>query len=153
MKFSLRTLLLVVLAIAVACALLGSRTEFARVVAASVYNLSLLGAVVAMIYRQRAQRAFWIGYAVFGWGAKWLKFSAISRAGFVIHEFLFGPAPTNTIALDRYHEQSANFYNIIDGLEAIVVALLGGYLAKFLYQRRELERREKAKNKSAGGAN
>lgn len=137
MKFSLRTLLVAALVISIACALLGSRSEFGRDLTLAAYQFSLLAALVATIYRSGAQRAFWIGYSIFGWGRLWLEMDPIRRHGVGIHEFLYGEVPTEGVAAIHHQELMYRFLSTLANLESIVIALLGGCLAAFLYRRRE----------------
>lgn len=144
MKFSLRTLLVTALAISVACALLSSRSGFANAITDAVYKFSLLAALVAIIYRAGAERAFWIGYSIFGWGRLWLDFRAFGSYGLYLHTFLYGERPSGLVASDLYDYASVNFAGILIHLEAMVIALAGGCLAAWLYLRREQGRCEGA---------
>ncbi|MCO6044917.1 hypothetical protein NG895_13490 [Aeoliella sp. ICT_H6.2] len=137
MKFSLRTLLVAALLISVACALLASRSEYGSTITQAAYQFSLLAALVATIYRSGAQRAFWIGYSIFGWGRLWLEMDPVRRYGVSIHEFLYGEVPTEGVAAIHHQELMYRFLRTLANLESIVIALLGGCLAAFLYRRRE----------------
>jgi hypothetical protein len=71
-QFSLRALLGAAVFVAVACSslLYASETIASLVFTATV--LVLLAAVVAAVCRRGAARAFWVGFAIFGWGYLWL---------------------------------------------------------------------------------
>jgi hypothetical protein len=73
-RFSLAALLTAVLAIGVACAALRYASELWASAAFSRALVLLLGAVLGALFRRSASRAFWVGFALFGWAYLLLVF-------------------------------------------------------------------------------
>jgi hypothetical protein len=67
-RFNLLTLFGFVAAVAVACAALARPSQLWLVVVSATSLASLFYAVLAATYGRNARRAFWVGFAVFGWG-------------------------------------------------------------------------------------
>ena len=74
LRFSLLGLLGVIALIAVACAALRSASEIWGSAAFTLTVAALFVALVGVIFRQRASRAFWGGFALLGWGYLLLVF-------------------------------------------------------------------------------
>jgi hypothetical protein len=69
---SIRTMLVIVAFIALACvALVRANSVWASVMFSSALA-TLLFAVLAVIFRRGTKQAFWIGFALFGWGYLWM---------------------------------------------------------------------------------
>lgn len=66
--FSLKWLLAAVAFVALACVALLHASPLWGACAYAVALLLMLAAPVCVFYRREARRAFWVGFAVFGWG-------------------------------------------------------------------------------------
>lgn len=104
LRFSLLWLLGVVALIAVACAALRSASEIWGSAAFTLTVGALFAALLGLIFRQRASRAFWGGFALLGWGYLLLVFGPWFKDN-VSHQLL------TTKLLDYLHpklQRSAN---------------------------------------------
>jgi hypothetical protein len=200
LRFSIRQLLIGTGFIAVGCVAL--RSASANWVAAmlGLTIVMLAAAVLCAVFRGRAERAFWIGFAVFGWlyvvvlmygwsiapnqsqGVRNPLLPdrlATTRIAAWLHERLFPvttheipggvaeedpfappanftPPPggsiagysygaTSTSVYVRQGPESAEFINVAHALWTLVLALCGGWLARWLY----LSRPEKGRTERA----
>ena len=71
-QFSLRALLGATAFVAVACSTLLYASGTIASVVFTVTVIVLLAAIVAALFRQGTARAFWVGFAIFGWSYVWL---------------------------------------------------------------------------------
>ncbi len=73
-QFSLRALLGSAVFVAVACPSLLYASETIASLVFTATAVLLLAAVVAALFRRGPARAFWVGFAIFGWGYLWLAY-------------------------------------------------------------------------------
>ena len=112
----------------------------------------LLGAVVAARYRRGTGRAFWFGFAVFGWGGflltsnPWLPAGYSLGRGFSwdlnrnllstkVIQFLVVRIRMGTTDLDQIDEITANTIGIVSLLLILAVAIGGGLFAVAMKKR------------------
>ena len=109
-QFSLRALLGATVFVAVACSTLLYASDTIASVVFTVTAVVLLAAVLAALFRRGTSRAFWVGFAIFGWGYLWLAhwpepgwagLPATSRPGWHLQEHE-GLATTNLLSF-TYH--------------------------------------------------
>jgi hypothetical protein len=67
-QFSIRQLLAVIVPLAVGLTAMTNPTPFWEGSVFAVTHCLLFTAIIAAIYRTKGARAFWLGFAVFGWG-------------------------------------------------------------------------------------
>lgn len=157
MRFSLRTLLVAAATISACLAAIASGSYFGEYATTLTLNLLLLGSIPAILYCNRAARAFWIGFAVFGWGCKAVNIKPfndlVNKNGAVVQEYMFGPPPDiSTIPpseirrsrgrirspeLDAYNEKMNHFWVAVGSVERLAVASCGGFVTVLLFRRRE----------------
>jgi hypothetical protein len=151
--FSLKTLLLATSAAAIGLtALLQASPIWVDVIGLFTAML-LLTALVAAIYREGGQRAFWIGCTIFAWGYVYVAGNplrthvASSRlAGGILdllHESLHGDASalarkesgrlSASEILSKYDEVRNSFQRIGQILVSWLFALIGGFVGKYFY--------------------
>jgi hypothetical protein len=68
MRFSIKWMLIGIAGAAVACAALVNASELWAAIVYAATLVCLFVALVGAIFRRGRQRAFWTGFAVFGWG-------------------------------------------------------------------------------------
>lgn len=109
----------------------------------------LLTAVLGVVYRRGARRAFWLGFALFGWVYWLMSFGPwfdtwvashlvftrpIKQLSYVMHpqpkvEGTPGFGTSEDFALRASFEVRDNYWRIGKSLAVLVVALLGGLVA------------------------
>jgi hypothetical protein len=140
MRFSLRWLFITILIIALCIVpLLNANIYWAN--AAERCRLLLLSfTIVAAIYARGSARAFWIGASVFGWiDAKHLVGQQIDDKMF---DWLFTlvvrerEVVRDGVARQVSIPQHDSFGVVVACVQTLVVAMLGGFVAVWLYSRR-----------------
>ncbi|HEV3020947.1 MAG TPA: hypothetical protein VGX76_00710 [Pirellulales bacterium] len=81
-RFNLLTLFAFVVAVAVACAALARPSQLWLAVVSAASLASLFYAVLAAAYGRNARRAFWVGFAVVGWGYVALEWASAAGLPF-----------------------------------------------------------------------
>jgi hypothetical protein len=144
-RFSLGSMFLGVAAVSIVCAaLVKPSVMWAMILQASSLGILTLAILAALIYERGMARAFWIGFAVVGWGNlgwHWSHFSELSVTG-EITEWLMNaihpelpPAAAATIYLDS--AARTLFPYIIVWIWPALFGFVGGLVAQQLYLRRE----------------
>ena len=133
-QFSLRTLLVGVVAVSFAMAAMRFATLGWAIATVSVTVLLLLFSVVLTVYR----RPFWVGFAICGIGYLMLtvapfmselrSFLITSESVWFLQEKLH---PTTDPANGPYSSMPEQFRLIADSLWTLILAALGGMLAQF----------------------
>ncbi|MHC4400253.1 MAG: hypothetical protein ACYTG0_11300 [Planctomycetota bacterium] len=164
LQFSLRALLGLTLFVALGCAALLHATELVASLAYTAVVLLLLFAVVRGLFRGPSTRAFWLGFAVFGGGYFMGSFSgelattklldlswrAIRSApsGVVLPVGPFRvPQPFGPPPADDFYPLRGHFATVGHSLFAVILAVIGGLLARHFDATR---RRLLAENDSPG---
>ena len=143
MRFSILTLLgLVAIAGASCAALLNSSYALGRVFVTACF-LVLLTSFLGIIYRSDQRRAFWVGFAIFGWGyfmAYWgIVINGISgelAPGIAIEyaaRQLSDTLPHEGRRFSGNAKDSRPFRTIGHSLANLVVAMGGGWLGWYFY--------------------
>lgn len=109
----------------------------------------LLTAVLGVVYRRGTSRAFWLGFALFGWAYWLLSFGPwfdswvaphlvltrpVKQLSYVMHPEPVFEGPIGMGTPDDFASRSSfkkrdNFWRIGKSLAVLVVALLGGFVA------------------------
>jgi drug/metabolite transporter (DMT)-like permease len=192
-QFSIKALLGSVVFVALACTALLNASEWWASAACTVTLAVLLIAVLASVFRRGPRRAFWLGFAIFGWTyvlltfwpasdptfpcqrhvlttrlSRWAYFGLLplvrtppaepvpmapfsGRSGggdsYVRDEFrdratlvLTPAAPAPPAPPRTYYPDYTPFLTIAEWLWTLLLAMLGGILARYLYATRESER-------------
>jgi hypothetical protein len=155
-RFSLLALFGFVTLAAVGCAALARPTMLWVTIIQGVVFACLFFAVLAAIYGQRASRAFWVGFAVVGWGymgaqqfllvdvAQRPTVLIAARLQDLIHPRDIGDG-TFTLTGGRGQPLPVNwreieaFLKIIAWLWPLLFGFIGGLVARYLCLRRERE--------------
>lgn len=143
MRFSIRTLLGLTACAAVAFWVMLKADRVLTMVAFTATALVLLYSVVAAIRSQNAQRAYWIGFAVFGWGYFLLfLFIGRSRGSLLITNTLLENlvellirsrelrAPMRALGIRTI--SPSNILPVGNCVFTLVLATFGGFVAKHL---------------------
>jgi len=129
-RFSLSSLLAVVVLTGIICAALASASSFWSRLLSTLTMAILLVSLVGAIYRQGAARAFWIGFAILGWGY-----------------WIIGYLPLQNFALNLLERELADhlssvapgpFVTLLHATHAIIVLILacaGGMIGSWFYWR------------------
>jgi hypothetical protein len=105
-RFSIRQLLTATALVALGClALLKSSTLLASGMLGGV-ALSLVAAIVLAIYRSADSRAFWVGFAIFGWSYLLFCYGPIFTNNNGPFGWRFVTARLATALYDRIHESN-----------------------------------------------
>ena len=156
-QFSLRMLLVVVAFVAVGCAALANASpavaDTAYTMAIGVMFIALLG----ILYRREADRAFWVGFAIFGMGyllllgSGPLSIRAGKLATTTLMEYVYSQTGLSDRAVASVVAQSRNqillpqraerrarstFVRIGHSIWTLILAYLGGLLARYFYSTR-----------------
>lgn len=142
-RFSLSTLLAIIAVSAIA--IMAVRTGdwlWARIWFSVVLALHL-AAILGAFYRSGSQRAFWIGFALFGW--TYLMIANVPEFRIADHQ-LFGkqiahhlkeyaPEANSGIVIDTGGSRIAifSFSQTIQSVSALLFATLGGFVAMWFY--------------------
>jgi hypothetical protein len=106
-RVSLRVLMLAILVFGVSVAALRNASA-AWAGALLLFTMGLLGAaVLGVVYRREARRAWWLGFGVFGWGYVTLTLSPWSSRGFdpmndALHALYVRLSPSQVVALESF---------------------------------------------------
>ncbi|HKD38429.1 MAG TPA: hypothetical protein VKB78_16560 [Pirellulales bacterium] len=142
-QFSLRTLLISVVAVSFALAAMRSASLGWAIATVSVTVLLLLFSVVLAVYR----RPFWVGFAICGIGYLMLTVIPFTSK---LHAFLITSQsvwfsltklhpPSNYPAGTDYGRVTEHFLLIGDCLWALILAAIGGLLARFAARHRRVQ--------------
>jgi hypothetical protein len=100
-RFSLLAMFGFVAVIAVACAALARPSQLWLVIVSASLLACLFYAVLAATYGRNARRAFWLGFAVVGWGfivLEWKNISSVAPIEFVtnrLQSVILGPTASS----------------------------------------------------------
>jgi hypothetical protein len=154
-QFSLRWLLGLTALVALACTALINASDTWAMLLHSSLLASLLVAVLRAAYRRGAVRAFWVGFALFGWVylilVYWVHYNsqftddfndpsgselATTRLLQLSYDHLLPlvrtrPAPKSGVTSVSYPDQQA-YIRVGQPLCGLVVALIGGWIARTL---------------------
>jgi hypothetical protein len=142
MRYRLSTLLIAVLSIGLLCAALKSPTHLTASLVVLATASALFASVLIAIYRQGKQRAFALGFALFGFGL--FALILLSTAGGSVGNLLGHPQSTLArIAYEPIHGDPTASYQagahfrlfsqIANGAFVILFGILGGMLSQWLY--------------------
>lgn len=158
LRFSTRAMLIAFACVAIVLAFLARPSEVTAWLATRGYYLAILAGLLGIIYRAGKARAFWIGFTIVGWGqivlahwigASWPRLFDVPARG--LHQLYFG-APPLTLDLGAqwqssgpfltpnqlvHSEEFNKFLDITAAAGAMLLSLLGGALAVYLYRTRE----------------
>lgn len=145
-RFSIRSMLIFVAVAALVCVSFTNATHFVASIVYTVTVIVLLAAVVGAIYRKGGARAFWVGVAIFGWGAFALIFTeiAMTRTEFVtptLMKRLFEVVHPNVgyddpITGRRVDPNVSTFVNLGYAYTVLLLALIGGALSRWCFATR-----------------
>ena len=129
--FRLATLLLFITLIAMGCAALAYPTRWwASIISTTVFCLLSLASMAAVLLRG-SRRAFWTGFALFGWMYVIVQFVRLPTINFD-KSLLLPEMVLEQIAAWRYPDSSNWYFSYIGKfLSAIFSAVVGGLLARF----------------------
>jgi hypothetical protein len=153
-RFSLLTLFGFVAAMAVVCAALARPTMLWVTVIQGFAFGCLFFSVLAAIYGQRSSRAFWVGFAVVGWGyigaQQFLLIDVAERPTLLISshlQTLIHPTKTTIggvpVTNGRGQPLAINgieinaFLKVVGWLWPLLLGFIGGMVSRHLYLRRE----------------
>ena len=147
-KFNLRQLFVAVSGIAIcAAALKYANSLWASAISTGVV-LVLFTAVVAAIYLKQPKRAFWTGFAIFGWGYLilidgWLPFPPFSASTMLIWMMSESLGHTQVDPNTAYYMETPmgiirarpteQFFRISYSITAMLLGVIGGILARRFY--------------------
>ena len=104
---------------------------WSSVISSAVLCLLSYGFVAAILHKGRS-RAFWTGFAFFGWMYLIVQFVRLPTIDF--HENLFLPEMVmERIEAWRYPDSNRHFDYIGTFLSALMTAYVGGFFARFFY--------------------
>lgn len=147
-RFSLWTMLAAVAAIAAVCAALARPTMLsAWGVEALSFGMLVLAVLASLVYQRGSARAFWIGFAVVGWGKLGLEKLHMQyftdwtiQVSYLLMDFVhpaqplvpgpFAPSPANQSVRNF-------FYHSAFWLWPLILGIIGGVVAMQLYLRDE----------------
>lgn len=135
-RFSIRMMLLITACLSVClAALMYPLPQVARSLTHLLWLL-LFASVLASVFRRGAVQAFWLGFAVFGFGKlRIIKETLSIDVLSYVHQARFGDPISRGPLGGRY----ATFLSIGESFELLFVALLGGAIAVYLYRTRNFE--------------
>lgn len=167
MQFSLKDILLGTTAVAASCTALTFATPFWAHLYFSVSTLMLLTALLLAYAAKRERRAYWIGFALFGWGywillhspildiesssANWGLYSQSPLFTATILDWLYDNALSQVHeqpVADRYGTLVANssgypsgpdFFRVGHSIFAMLFALVGGEIGRRAFQQHNPE--------------
>jgi hypothetical protein len=186
-QFSIAALFGVTVFVALACTALLNASEWWGSATCTLTLVVLLVAVLLSVFRRGPSRAFWVGFAIFGWAyvllifwpapdplstcqrhllttklSNWAYFKLlplvrtppaepipvppVSRSSsggptFVIRdEWRVVGTPTTPVAPRMHYPDYASFVTIAEWLWTLVLAMLGGLMARYLYATREKQK-------------
>lgn len=103
----------------------------------------LLAAILGIVYRTGVNRAFWLGFAIFGWTYLLLAFTPAFRVaehhlfGKQVHSYLkdYSPEASSGIVIDSSGSRIAvfSFAQIIYSLSAWLFGLIGGFVGVYFF--------------------
>ena len=154
-QFSLRTLLVGVAFVAVGCVALVKASEAWQTAIYTTTFSVLFIAMLGGLFHWGRTRAFWAGFAVIGWSYLLLVYGffgesenhyprlGTTRALLYIHmqvsEKVSVMSPDPSAVMIRYRPPRVFFMNIGQYLWALLLAYLGGLLARYFYSTRTRE--------------
>src|SRR3954449_13576132 len=98
-RFSIAALMLAVLVCGVAVAALKNASDAWAGALLLLTLLLLASAVFGVVYRREGRRAFWLGFAAFGWG-----YLALTQAPWFVEQI--GPKLPTTLLLNYAHAKA-----------------------------------------------
>src|SRR3954447_14795113 len=145
-RLSLQVMMACILVLALAIAALRSPSDSWVGVMYSMPPALLMTAVLGVVYRRGSRRAFWLGFALFGWAYWLLSFGPwfdtwaaphlvltrpVKQLSYVMHPERVFEGPIGMGTPDDFASRSSfkkrdNFWRIGKSLAVLVVALLGG---------------------------
>ena len=153
-NFNLRQLFVAVSGIAISAAAL----KYANSLWASAIStgavLALFTAVIAATYLKQPQRAFWTGFAIFGWGYLllldgWLPFPPFSASTVLIWMLAKSLGHTQVDPNTAYYMETPmgiirarpteQFFRISYSITAMLLGVIGGTLARRFYMSSQRE--------------
>jgi hypothetical protein len=160
-RFSLMGLLATVGFVAIVCGAVTVGSIYLIELVSVVTAVILLGAILSIIYRTGIARAFWIGFAVFGWGSYVLQQSPmklLAAENFLRDAYPFfrrttplppnAPEPTWVRETDNEGGsqvavivRQSDFIRVGKCVYALVFALSGGWMARYFHATRDSARR------------
>jgi len=151
-QFSLGTLFLTTTWVAMVCIGLNTKTRLWPDIIGLVTLLALLTAVLVAIYGQGQSRAFAVGFAMFGfafllclhrfdgYAPQLLARNSADALFRAMYKAEWSPIASalaaRQSATKRLAETRARFVEIIQGASIMLVATLGGILARYLFARK-----------------
>lgn len=155
-QFSIGRLLIAVTCVAIACVALRYATTMWSCVMNTLLVFTLLFAILGTIFGRGEQRAFWCGFALFGWAYFYVATSSWSGDPVVVAptKFLWAyleplihqqelegwgwqMLPNTGFGVKRMDQPARYFHEVGDALASLVAALAGGYLASLCFRRRQ----------------
>ena len=147
MRFSILALLGLVAYAAFGCLALTRSTEVWQLITHTAVFITLLSAVLAAVYRSGPKRAFWIGFALFGWASLYIYLSVLDVPLRFLTEFgetYLLQVMEDTLPVDMessmggyYNATISYFQEIYRSLCSLLFGLIGGSISLLLYSTRQ----------------
>ncbi len=155
-RFSLMGLLVTVLFVAMVCGAVTVGSIYLIELVSVATAVMLLATILGIIYRSGSARAFWIGFAVFGWGYYVLQLSPmqlLETEEFLRDAYPFfrrtAPLPPNAPEPTWVRETAGEggrtvavvvgrwgFFRVANCVFTLIFALGGGWMARYFYATR-----------------